>query len=513
MTTLIPVIVGAAGLILGSVLTYVIAFSGARSKAKRILDEAEAQGEVMKKNKLLEVKEKFLNKKAELEKEVAARSQKLQQAESRIKQREIQLNQQQSENQRRKNEIDAIKANLDEQLQIVGQKQEELDSLQKQERERLEAIGGLSAEAARDQLIDSMKEEAKTQAASYINEIMDDAKMTANKEAKRIVIQSIQRVATETAIENSVTIFHIDSDEMKGRIIGREGRNIRALEAATGVEIVVDDTPEAIVISAFDPVRREIARLALHQLVTDGRIHPARIEEVVAKVKKQVEEEVIETGKRTTIDLGVHGLHPELIRIIGKMKYRSSYGQNLLQHARETANLCAVMAAELGLNPKKAKRAGLLHDIGKVPDEENELPHALYGMKLAEKYKEKPDICNAIGAHHDEVEMESLLAPIVQVCDAISGARPGARREIVEAYMKRLNDLEQLAMSYPGVTKTYAIQAGRELRVIVGADKIDDKTTETLSADIAKKIQDEMTYPGQVKITVIRETRAVSYAR
>ena len=513
MTTLIPVIVGAAGLILGSVLTYVIAFSGARSKAKRILDEAEAQGEVMKKNKLLEVKEKFLNKKAELEKEVAARSQKLQQAESRIKQREIQLNQQQSENQRRKNEIEAIKANLDEQLQIVSQKQEELDNLQKQERERLEAIGGLSAEAARDQLIDSMKEEAKTQAASYINEIMDDAKMTANKEAKRIVIQSIQRVATETAIENSVTVFHIDSDEMKGRIIGREGRNIRALEAATGVEIVVDDTPEAIVISAFDPVRREIARLALHQLVTDGRIHPARIEEVVAKVKKQVEEEVIETGKRTTIDLGVHGLHPELIRIIGKMKYRSSYGQNLLQHARETANLCAVMAAELGLNPKKAKRAGLLHDIGKVPDEENELPHALYGMKLAEKYKEKPDICNAIGAHHDEVEMESLLAPIVQVCDAISGARPGARREIVEAYMKRLNDLEQLAMSYPGVTKTYAIQAGRELRVIVGADKIDDKTTETLSADIAKKIQDEMTYPGQVKITVIRETRAVSYAR
>ncbi|MBR5147814.1 MAG: ribonuclease Y [Bacteroidaceae bacterium] len=513
MTTLIPVIVGAAGLILGSVLTYVIAFSGARSKAKRILDEAEAQGEVMKKNKLLEVKEKFLNKKAELEKEVAARSQKLQQAESRIKQREIQLNQQQSENQRRKNEIETIKANLDEQLQIVGQKQEELDNLQKQERERLEAIGGLSAEAARDQLIDSMKEEAKTQAASYINEIMDDAKMTANKEAKRIVIQSIQRVATETAIENSVTVFHIDSDEMKGRIIGREGRNIRALEAATGVEIVVDDTPEAIVISAFDPVRREIARLALHQLVTDGRIHPARIEEVVAKVKKQVEEEVIETGKRTTIDLGVHGLHPELIRIIGKMKYRSSYGQNLLQHARETANLCAVMAAELGLNPKKAKRAGLLHDIGKVPDEENELPHALYGMKLAEKYKEKPDICNAIGAHHDEVEMESLLAPIVQVCDAISGARPGARREIVEAYMKRLNDLEQLAMSYPGVTKTYAIQAGRELRVIVGADKIDDKTTETLSADIAKKIQDEMTYPGQVKITVIRETRAVSYAR
>ena len=514
MTTyLIPVIVGVAGLIIGAALTYFIAFSGARSKAKRIVQEAEAQGEVMKKNKLLEVKEKFLNKKAELEKEVAARSQKLQQAESRVKQRELQLNQQQSENQRRRNELESIKTNLDAQLQIVNEKQTELEALQAKERERLEAISGLSAEDAREQLVESLKEEAKTQAASYINEIMDDAKMTANKEAKRIVIQSIQRVATETAIENSVSVFHIDSDEMKGRIIGREGRNIRALEAATGVEIVVDDTPEAIVISAFDPVRREIARLALHQLVTDGRIHPARIEEVVAKVKKQIEEEIIETGKRTTIDLGIHGLHPDLIRIIGKMKYRSSYGQNLLQHARETANLCAVMAAELGLNPKKAKRAGLLHDIGKVPDEESELPHALYGMKLAEKYKEKPDICNAIGAHHDEVEMETLLAPIVQVCDAISGARPGARREIVEAYMKRLNDLEQLAMSYPGVVKTYAIQAGRELRVIVGADKIDDKTTESLSTEIAKKIQDEMTYPGQVKITVIRETRAVSYAR
>ncbi|MBQ8219754.1 MAG: ribonuclease Y [Bacteroidaceae bacterium] len=514
MTTyLIPVIVGVLGLAVGAIATYFILFSGAKSKAKRILDEAEAQGEVIKKNKLLEVKEKFLNKKAELEREVAQRSQKLQQAEHRVKQRETQLNQQQSENQRKKNEIDAIKANLDEQLQIIAAKQDELDTLQRQGREQLEAISGLSADEAREQLVESLKEEAKAQAASYINEIVDDAKMTANKEAKRIVIQSIQRVATETAIENSVTVFHIESDEMKGRIIGREGRNIRALEAATGVEIVVDDTPEAIVLSAFDPVRREVARLALHQLVTDGRIHPARIEEVVAKVKKQLEEEIIEIGKRTTIDLGVHGLHPDLIRIIGKMKYRSSYGQNLLQHARETANLCAVMASELGLNPKKAKRAGLLHDIGKVPDEESELPHALYGMKLAEKYKEKPDICNAIGAHHDEVEMTSLLAPIVQVCDAISGARPGARREIVEAYIKRLKDLEQLAMSYPGVTKTYAIQAGRELRVIVGADKIDDKTTETLSADIAKKIQDEMTYPGQVKITVIRETRAVSYAR
>ena len=444
---------------------------------------------------------------------MALRNQKIQQAENKLKQRELVLNQKNEELQRKRNEAEAIKENLDAQLVVVEKKKEELDNLQAQERTKLEAISGLSAEEAKERLVESLKEEAKTQAQSYINDIMDDAKLTANREAKRIVIQSIQRVAAETAIENSVTVFHIESDEIKGRIIGREGRNIRALEAATGVEIVVDDTPEAIVLSAFDPVRREIARLALHQLVTDGRIHPARIEEVVAKVRKQVEDEIIETGKRTTIDLGIHGLHPELIRIIGKMKYRSSYGQNLLQHARETANLCAVMASELGLNPKKAKRAGLLHDIGKVPDEEPELPHALLGMKLAEKYKEKPDICNAIGAHHDEVEMTSLLAPIVQVCDAISGARPGARREIVEAYIKRLNDLEQLAMSYPGVTKTYAIQAGRELRVIVGADKIDDKQTENLSTEIAKKIQDEMTYPGQVKITVIRETRAVSFAK
>ena len=486
---------------------------GLKSKYDSILKEAETEAEVIKKNKLLEVKEKFLNKKADLEKEVSLRNQKIQQAENKLKQRELVLNQRQEEIQRKKLEAEAVKENLEAQLAIVDKKKEELEHMQRQEIEKLEAISGLSAEEAKERMVESLKEEAKTQAQSYINDIMDDAKLTASKEAKRIVIQSIQRVATETAIENSVTVFHIESDEIKGRIIGREGRNIRALEAATGVEIVVDDTPEAIVLSAFDPVRREIARLALHQLVTDGRIHPARIEEVVAKVRKQVEEEIIETGKRTTIDLGIHGLHPELIRIIGKMKYRSSYGQNLLQHARETANLCAVMASELGLNPKKAKRAGLLHDIGKVPDEEPELPHALYGMKLAEKFKEKPDICNAIGAHHDEVEMTSLLAPIVQVCDAISGARPGARREIVEAYIKRLNDLEQLAMSYPGVTKTYAIQAGRELRVIVGADKIDDKATENLSGEIAKKIQDEMTYPGQVKITVIRETRAVSFAK
>ena len=449
--TVVTIVVSLACLLIGAVASYVLFKHGLKAKYDGILKDAEAEAEVIKKNKLLEVKEKFLNKKADLEKEVAARNQKIQQAENKLKQRELVLNQRQEELQRKKQEADAIRENLEAQLGIVDKKKDELDHLQRQEIEKLETISGLSADEAKERLVESLKEEAKTQAQSYINDIMDEAKLTANKEAKRIVIQTIQRVATETAIENSVTVFHIESDEIKGRIIGREGRNIRALEAATGVEIVVDDTPEAIVLSAFDPVRREIARLALHQLVTDGRIHPARIEEVVNKVRKQVEEEIIETGKRTTIDLGIHGLHPELIRIIGKMKYRSSYGQNLLQHARETANLCAVMASELGLNPKKAKRAGLLHDIGKVPDEEPEMPHALYGMKLAEKYKEKPDICNAIGAHHDETEMTSLLAPIVQVCDAISGARPGARREIVEAYIKRLNDLEQLAMSYPGL--------------------------------------------------------------
>ena len=497
-----------AGAIAFGALKYVL-----KSKYKRVLDEAAKEADVIKEKKLLEVKEKFLNKKAELEKEVQQRNQKILQVENKLKQREMSLSQKQEDLGKRKVELDNTQNKLNAHAQLLKTKEEELEKMQLKEREKLEELSGLSAEEAKKRLVDSLKDEARTNAQSYINEIMDDAKMTANKEAKRIVIQTIQRVATETAIENSVTVFHIDNDEVKGRIIGREGRNIRALEAATGVEIVVDDTPEAIVISAFDPVRREICRLALHQLISDGRIHPARIEEVVAKVKKQIEEEVIETGKRTAIDLGIHGLHPELIRIIGKMKYRSSYGQNLLQHARETANLCAVMAAELGLNPKKAKRAGLLHDIGKVPDEESELPHALYGAKLAEKYKEKPEICNAIGAHHDEMEMTTLLAPIVQVCDAISGARPGARREIVEAYIKRLNDLENIAMSYPGVTKTYAIQAGRELRVIVGADKIDDKQTESLSGEIAKRIQDEMTYPGQVKITVIRETRSVSFAK
>ncbi len=507
------IISGFVGLLVGTVIAYILSNSRLNKKVQNRLEEAENQAEAIKRDKLLEVKEKFLNKKAELEKEVQIRDQKLQQNENRLRQKEMQLNQRQGDLQRKHQEADAVRENLENQMSLIEDKKEELEKLQMQEREKLEVISGLSAEDAKNRLIESLKEEAKTEAASYINEIMDDAKMTASKEAKKIVIQTIQRIGTETAIENSVTVFHIENDEMKGRIIGREGRNIRAIEAACGVEIVVDDTPEAIVISAFDPVRREIARLALHQLVADGRIHPARIEEVVAKVQKQVEDEIIETGKRTTIDLGIHGLHPELIRLIGKMKYRSSYGQNLLQHARETANLCAVMAAELGLNPKKAKRAGLLHDIGKVPDEETEMAHAEYGMRLAEKYKEKPDICNAIGAHHEECEMTSLIAPIVQICDAISGARPGARREIVEAYIKRLNDLEKIALSYPGVTKTYAIQAGRELRVIVGADKIDDKQTEQLSAEIAQKIQNEMTYPGQVKITVIRETRAVNYAR
>jgi len=507
------IIIAIGTFIIGGVVTWSVLHFLLKSKYDSVLTEAEKESEVMKQKKLLEVKEKFLHLKADLEKQVSARNAKIQSVETKLKQRELSLNQRQEDLQHRNGEIDTIKENLSVQLELIDKKKLDLEKLHQKEVEQLETLSGLSADEAKEKLIESLKDEAKSEATSYINEIMEEAKMTANKEAKKVIIQSIQRVATETAIENAITVFHIDSDEIKGRIIGREGRNIRALEAATGIEIVVDDTPEAIVLSGFDPVRREIARLALHQLVQDGRIHPARIEEIVTKVKKQVEDEIVETGKRTVIDLGVHGLHPELIRLIGKMKYRSSYGQNLLQHARETANLCAVMASELGLNPKKARRAGLLHDIGKVPDDEPELPHAILGMKLCEKYKEKPEICNAVGSHHDEVEMQTLLAPIVQVCDAISGARPGARREVVEAYIKRLNDLEQLALSYPGVVKTYAIQAGRELRVIVGADKIDDKETENLSNEIAKKIQDEMTYPGQVKITVIRETRAVSYAK
>ena len=507
------ILIGIVAALVAVIATIAIQRRMAKSRSKQIIADAEREADELKRNKVLEGREEALQITTEAEKQASQKLAKAQSVESRQKQRELQLNAQQSENARTRNELESMRRQLDERASALETRHAELESLRKQAIETLEQVSGLSSDEAREKLVESLKDEAKTAAASYINDIMDDAKMTANKEAKRIVVQSIQRVATETAIENSVTVFHIDSDEIKGRIIGREGRNIRALEAATGIEIIVDDTPEAIVLSGFDPVRREIARLALHQLVADGRIHPARIEEVVAKVRKQVEEEIIETGKRTAIDLGIHGLHPELIRMVGKMKYRSSYGQNLLQHSRETANLCAIMASELGLNPKKARRAGLLHDIGKVPDEEPELPHALLGMKLAEKYKEKPEICNAIGAHHDEVEQTSLLAPIVQVCDAISGARPGARREIVEAYIKRLNDLEALAMSYPGVVKTYAIQAGRELRVIVGADKIDDNEIETLSAEIAKRIQDEMTYPGQVKITVIRETRSVAFAK
>lgn len=506
---LITVVAAAAGVL----ATIWIQNRTGRSRARTIIDEATRQGEVIRQEQALKSREESMKIKEEAEHQANQRLSKVQQTEARMKKREMELNQVQQENQRARADLETRRQKLDAEENVIASRKEELDKLRRSAQESLEHISGLSAEEAKEKLVESMKDEAKTAAASYVNEIMDEAKMTANKEAKRIVIQSIQRVATEAAIENSVTVFHIDSDEIKGRIIGREGRNIRALEAATGIEIIVDDTPEAIVLSGFDPVRREIARLALHQLVADGRIHPARIEEVVTKVRKQIEEEIVDTGKRTAIDLGIHGLHPDLIRLIGKMKYRSSYGQNLLQHARETANLCAIMASELGLNPKKARRAGLLHDIGKVPDEEPELPHAILGMKLAEKYKEKPEICNAIGAHHDEIEQTTLLAPIVQVCDAISGARPGARREIVEAYIKRLNDLEQLAMSYPGVIKTYAIQAGRELRVIVGAEKIDDAQTESLSNEIAKRIQDEMTYPGQVKITVIRETRAVSFAK
>jgi ribonucrease Y len=502
-----------AVLIVGFAASYFLWQLVLRNKSRKIVSEAETEAEVIRKEKILQAKEKFLQLKTEHEKVINEKNSKIGQAENRIKQKEQILSQKIEEAQRKKNEADTLKESLTSQLDMIDKKNEELLRLHKQQVEKLESISGFSADEAKNHLIESLKEEAKTGAMSYINEILDEAKMTANKEAKRIVIQTIQRVAAENAIENAVTVFHIESDEMKGRIIGREGRNIRALEAATGVEIIVDDTPEAIVLSAFDPVRREVARLALHQLVTDGRIHPARIEEMVEKTRKQVEEEILEVGKRTAIDLGIHGLHPELIRLIGKMKYRSSYGQNLLMHSREVANLAAIMAAELGLNPKLAKRAGLLHDIGKVPDDEPELPHAILGMKMAEKYKEKPEVCNAIGSHHDEVEMTTLIAPIVQVCDAISGARPGARREVVESYIKRLKELESLALQYPGVMKTYAIQAGRELRVIVGAEKVNDKEAESLSYEIAKKIQNEMTYPGQIKITVIRETRAVNYAK
>lgn len=510
---LIVIVVALIGLAVGAAVAFFMIKNANEGKAATIVAEAEAKAEVIKADKILQAKEKFLQLKSEHEKTINEKNNAVQQAESRIKQKEQSLSQKQEQVQRKDVELEAIKKSLAHQLDLVNAKQVEVDKFHRKQVEQLEILSGMKAEDAKTQLIESLKAEAKTAAMSHIKDIMEDAKISANQEAKKIVVQTIQRVATEHAIDNSVSVFNIENDEIKGRIIGREGRNIRALEAATGVEIVVDDTPGAVILSGFDPIRREIARLALHQLVTDGRIHPARIEEIVEKVKKQIEEEIIETGKRTAIDLGIHGLHPELIRMVGRMKYRSSYGQNLLQHSREVANLCAIMAAELGLNVKMAKRAGLLHDIGKVPDDSPEIPHAILGMQLAEKYKEKPEVCNAIGAHHDEIEMTTLLSPIVQVCDAISGARPGARREVVEQYIKRLKDLEALALSYPGVEKTYAIQAGRELRVLVACDKVTDKEAETLSFDISQRIQTEMTYPGQVKITVIRETRAVSIAK
>ncbi len=506
-------VTGVAGLVLGVIITATMLRKAVEKKSEKYLIEAQEKAEVYKKDKILQAKEKFLQLKIEHEKVINEKNSQIQQSENRLKQKENSLNQKFEEQQRRQKEFDTIKANLNNQLEIVAKKQQELEKAHKQQVEQLEAISGLSAAEAKKQLSETLVEDAKADAQVYISEVVEEAKLTANQKAKKIVIESIQRTAVEHAIENTVSVFHLDNDEVKGRIIGREGRNIRALESLTGIEIIIDDSPEAIILSGFDPVRREIARLSLHKLVTDGRIHPARIEEVVSKTRKQIEQEIVETGKRTVIDLGIHNMHHELIRMVGRMKYRSSYGQNLLQHSIEVANLCATMASELGLSPKKAKRAGLLHDIGKVPDTEPELPHAILGMKTAEKYKEHPDICNAIGAHHDEIEMESLIAPIVQVCDAISGARPGARREVAEAYIQRLNKLEELALAYPGVVKTYAIQAGRELRVIVGAEKVSDNEANQISYDLSRKIQDEMTYPGQIKITVIRETRAINYAK
>ncbi len=510
---IIYIIVAAVSLLVGALVTSTILRKAVERKSENILKEAKEKAELLKKEKIFQAKEKFLQLKSEHENVINQRNSAVQVGENKIKQRESIISQKFEELQRKQNEVNTIKTNLINQLEIIEKRQSELEKSHIKQVEQLEKISGLSADEAKAQLIEALKDEAKSDAMVHIKEIVEEAKVTANTESKKIVIETIQRTASENAIENSVSVFNIEDDEIKGRIIGREGRNIRALEALTGIEIIIDDSPEAIILSGFDPVRREIARLSLHKLVTDGRIHPARIEEVVAKTKKQVEQEIIEIGKRTTIDLGIHNMHHELVRMVGRMKYRSSYGQNLLHHSREVANLCATMAAELGLNPKIAKRAGLLHDIGKVPDNEPDLPHAIHGMKLAEKFKEKPEVCNAIGSHHDEIEMTTLISPIVQVCDAISGARPGARREVVEAYIQRLNKLEEIALSYPGVVKTYAIQAGRELRVIVGADKVSDADADKISLDLSKKIHDEMTYPGQIKITVIRETRAISYAK
>jgi ribonuclease Y len=519
-TYLIVIVASVLGVALGVLLSSTVLRKKLEKKSQEVLQEAKEKAEVLKKEKILEAQELNLQRKSDLDKKIQQRYNELQKREkgiqveeNKVKQKELSVNQKFEEFNRKEKELESIKKNLSQQLEVVNSKQAELDKFLQKQIAQLEAVSGLSAEDAKAQLIENLKEEAKSDAMVYIQDIMDEAKLTANQKARHIIVESIQRTAAENTIENTVSVFNIDNDEIKGRIIGREGRNIRALEALTGIEIIIDDSPDAIILSGFDPVRREIARLSLHKLVTDGRIHPARIEEVVSKTKKQIEQEIIETGKRTCIDLGIHGMNSELVRLVGRMKYRSSYGQNLLQHSREVANLCATMAAELGLNPKKAKRAGLLHDIGKVPDTESELPHALLGMKLAEKYKEHPEVCNAVGSHHEEVEMTTLLAPIVQVCDAISGARPGARREVVEAYIQRLKNLEELALSYPGVVKTYAIQAGRELRVIVGAENVSDEESKVLSYDLSKKIQDEMTYPGQIKITVIRETRSIAYAK
>ena len=510
VSIIIGVVIGGAAI--GGVVAMMMKKSS-EGKGNKIIEDAKAKAEVFRKEKLLQAKEKFLQLKEDHEKVISDRERKMSELENKANQKSQSASQQIENAKRKEKEVDRIKETLETQLEIVETKENDLESAHRKQVEQLEKISGLSQEDAKAELVEALKDEAKTNALALIKDVVDEAKINADKEARKIVVQTIQRVATEQAVENSVSIFRIESDEIKGRIIGREGRNIRALEAATGVEIIVDDTPEAIILSCFDPVRREIARLSLHQLVSDGRIHPARIEEVAKKTKNKLEAEILEVGKRTTIDLGIHGLHPELIRMVGRMKYRSSYGQNLLQHSREVANLCATMASELGLNAKAAKRAGLLHDIGKVPDDEPELPHAVLGMKIAEKYKEKPDICNAIGAHHDEIEMTTLIAPIVQVCDAISGARPGARREVMEQYINRIKDLEKIGMTYPGVEQAYAIQAGRELRVIVEAGKVSDGEADTMSFNLAEKIQTEMTYPGQVKVTVIREKRAVHYAK
>lgn len=507
------IIAGVVGLVAGALITYVIQTIGLKKQAAAILSSAEKEAENIKKDKIVQAKEKFLELKEEHEKTINKRERKLQDTEKRIKEKESQLQRQLEEVNRNKKHVDKQKENFDRKSEGLERRLEEIKGIRENHIKQLEVISGLSVDDAKKQLLDTLKDEIKSESAAYIQQATEEARMTAANEARKVVVQTIQRVGTEQAIENAVSVFNIENDDVKGRIIGREGRNIRAIEAATGVEVIVDDTPEAIILSCFDPVRREIARLALHRLVTDGRIHPARIEEVVNKVRKSIEEEIIETGKRTVIDLGIHGLHPELVKIVGRMKYRSSYGQNLLQHSREVANLSAIMATELGLNPKLAKRAGLLHDIGKVPTEETELPHALLGMKWAEKYGEKPDVCNAIGAHHDEIEMTSLLSPIIQVCDGISGARPGARRQVMESYVQRLKDLENLAMSYEGVTKAYAVQAGRELRIIVESERIDDKKAAEISYDVSQRIQNEMTYPGHIRVTVIRETRAVNVAR